>query len=242
MLKRSLKINKKTVIDLLVLMHIIALISLAAAAVLYALDIIYFEDGIRLNLALFDSFKSSWYGWLIVIAAQVLLTTLLCFVPGTTMTFLVLIQMLYESPWQAFLISFIGVTLSSVIMYLTGKYGGRRLCERILGKENCQKADELLNHKGIAFFPVMMLLPLFPDDALVMIAGTINMSMKWFLPSIILGCGIGVASIIFGFGSIPYERFTTPLHWILFVLAAAAVLAGAFFIAYKLNQYINRKK
>lgn len=242
MLKRSLKINKKTVIDLLVLMLIIALISLAAAAVLYALDIIYFDDGIRLNLALFDSFKSSWYGWLIVIAAQVLLTTLLCFVPGTTMTFLVLIQMLYESPWQAFLISFIGVTLSSVIMYLTGKYGGRRLCERVLGKENCQKADELLNHKGIAFFPVMMLLPLFPDDALVMIAGTINMSMKWFLPSIILGRGIGVASIIFGFGSIPYERFTTPLHWILFVLAAAAVLAGAFFIAYKLNQYINRKK
>ncbi len=242
MIKELFKKSKQTLINLLILVLVVLVLSFAAVAILFAFDIVYIEDGIQINLHLFDTFKNSWYGWLVVIVVQVVVTTALCFLPGTTMTFLVLIPMLYEKPWQAFIIAFIGVLLSSMIMYLTGKYGGRKLCERILGEKDCQKASELLNDKGVVFFPVMMLFPMFPDDALVMIAGTLNMSLKWFLPSIIVGRGVGVASIIFGLGSIPYEKFTSPWHWILFGLAAAIFLAGVFFLTFKLNKYLKKSR
>ncbi len=236
------KKNKKKIINLALLALVVTSISVVIALLLSAFGIIYYDGGIKFNSYLFDSFKNSWYGWLIVIAVQVFVTTALCFLPGTTMTFLVLIQALYDKPWQAFLISFIGVILSSMLMYLTGKYGGRKLCEKLLGEKDCRRASELLNRKGITFFPVMMLFPMFPDDALVMIAGTLNMSLKWFIPSIVVGRGIGVACIIFGIGSVPYDKFTTPWHWILFVLFVGLAVGGAFFAAYKLNRYIEKRR
>ena len=241
-MKQFLKKNKKTILNLLLLVLVVALLSLAATAILLAFGVLYFDNGIQLNFHLFDSFQNTWFGWLIVLAAQVILTTVLCFVPGTTMTFLILIPMLYDRLWQAFLIAFIGVMLSSVIMYLTGRYGGRRLCERILGKKDCEKASDLLNRNGVAFFPVMMLFPMFPDDALVMIAGTLKMPLKWFLPSILFGRGIGVASIILGLGSIPYEKFTTPLHWIVFILIAALFIAGVLLLTFKLQKHLKKKE
>ena len=95
-------------------------------------------------------------------------------------------------------------------MYLIGKFGGRKIVEKIIGEKDCETASQLLNNKGIAYFPVMMLFPIFPDDALIMIAGTLNMSLKWFIPSIAFGRGIGVATIVFG--KLPDHVYQPPLH------------------------------
>lgn len=240
-MKKFWKKYRKQITKILVLILIYAAITVLAAWILSLLGVIYFDGKIKFNFSLFDAFKNTWYSFIIVIAVQVFVTTVLCFLPGTTMTFLVLIQALYRNPLQAFLISFTGVILSSTAMFFAGKYGGRKLCEKIVGKDDCNRASELLNKKGITYFPIMMLFPMFPDDALVMIAGTLNMSLKWFFPSIIIGRGIGVACIIFGIGGVPYEKFTTPLHWILFVLAVVIVLVTAFYLAYRLNRFLEKR-
>ena len=70
-------------------------------------------------------------------------------------------------------------------MYILGRFGGYKLCVKLLGEEDCNKSLDLLETKSTIFFPLMMLFPVFPDDALVMIAGTIKMKLKWFIPSII---------------------------------------------------------
>ena len=234
--------HKKTLLSLLRILIAVALLSLLALALLLLIGIVYIEDGIQVNLALFEKWRSSPLGVLIIIGVQVLVTTFLCFLPGTTMTFLVLLPLLYERLWQAFLISFVGTLLSSIAMYAVGRFGGRPLCERFLGREDTEKAFSLLRDRGTVYFPLMMLFPMFPDDALVMISGTMGMRLSWFIPSIVIGRGIGIASIIFGFGSIPYERFTTVWHWIAFVLITAAMVLSLFFAAHRLNQHLNRKK
>ncbi len=233
---------RKMLLSLLRIALVVLALSLLALGALLLSGLVYIENGIQVNISLFEGLKNTWYGVLVIIGIQVLVTTVLCFLPGTTMTFLVLLPLLYEKLWQAFLIAFVATMLSSLAMYFVGRFGGRRLCERFLGKEDCDKASALLRDKGTVYFPLMMLFPAFPDDALVMVAGTLGMRLSWFVPSIMLGRGIGIASIIFGFGSIPYERFTAPWHWILFVLAVGIGVISLFVLANRLNRYLSRKK
>ena len=239
--KTFLHKNKKNIVNILLILLSLAVISLVSMLALWAFDIIYFDDGMQINIELFESFKNSWYGWIIIILFQVVLTILLCFIPAFSMACILLVQTLYTVKWEAFIIAFSAVMLTSMVMYLMGRFGGYKLCSKLMGEEDCQKASELLNEKGLVFFPLMMLFPIFPDDALVMIAGTLKMSLKWFIPSIVLGRGIGVATIVFGLGSIPFDKFSNPWHWICFIALAAIFLFLIFFGAYKLNNYIQSK-
>lgn len=233
--------NKKLILNVIILLMIFLLISLVSLLILWAFDVVSIDNGVHINVDMFDRFRSSWYGNLIILSVQVVLTTLLCFVPGFSMAFIMLVQALYESVWQAFFIAFTGVILSSLIMYLTGRVGGYRLCKKILGEKDCERASELLNHKGAVFFPLMMMFPMFPDDALVMVAGTLRMSLKWFVPSIVFGRGIGVFTIVFGLGKMPYESFTTPWHWIGFISACLLFGVAVFYAAYRFNEYLEKR-
>ncbi|MBE6531966.1 MAG: VTT domain-containing protein [Ruminococcaceae bacterium] len=241
-MKAFLKKYEKIVKILLILL-IFVLISVATTVVLSLFGIISFNDGeMQINQAIFDSFKTTWYGCILIILIQVVITSLLSFVPGASMAFIMLLQALYNNPLLAFVVALSGVFLSSFMLYILGRFGGYNLCKKLLGEKDCEKASDLLNNKGLIFFPVMMLFPMFPDDALVMVAGTLKMSLKWFIPSIIIGRGIGVATIIFGLSIVPFDKFTTPWHWIAFILICAIGIALVFFLASRFNKYLEKKK
>jgi uncharacterized membrane protein YdjX (TVP38/TMEM64 family) len=127
-------------------------------------------------------------------------------------------------------------------MYITGRFGGYKLCEKILGKEDCDKSLDLLTTKSTVFFPLMMIFPVFPDDALVMMAGTIKMKMKWFIPSILIGRGIGILTIVFGFSFIPFEEFTTFYDWIVFITVCIVWIFIIFHFANKLSKKLESKR
>lgn len=233
---------RKKIIKLLITLLIFFLISIVSTIILLALNVIYFDDGLKLNAHLFDKFKTSWYGTLMIILFQVVVTSLLSFIPGTSMAFIILLETLYQNPLSAFLVSFSAVILSSISMYLLGRYGGYNICKKMIGEEDCKKASDLLNGSGKIYFPIMMLFPVFPDDALVMIAGTLKMSLNWFIPSIVIGRGIGVATIIFGLSIIPFDKFTSIFHWIVFILLSAICIVIVFLLANKLNKHLNKNE
>ena len=230
------------IVKILSILLIFFLISVVATLLLGLFGVIYYDDGIQINKDLFDAFKTTWYGCIVIIIAQVVITSLLSFVPGASMAFIMLLQALYNDPPIAFIVAFSGVMLSSLMMYVIGRFGGYNLCKKILGEEDCEKASDLLNNKGTIYFPLMMMFPMFPDDALVMVAGTLKMSLKWFIPSIVFGRGIGVVSIIFGLSIIPFDKFTAWWHWVLFILVCAIGIFLIFFGATKFNKYLENKK
>ncbi len=242
-MKEFFKKYKKAIFNLLLTLVILVLFSALASVILIACGVLEYNraDGLSFNVHIFDSFKSSFAGGLLFILLQTICTTVLCFLPGTTMMFIVLAQALYEEPWQAFLIVFIGVVISSTAMYLVGRYGGYKLCVKMLGEEDCEKATSLLRNKGSVFFPIMMLFPMFPDDALVMISGTLKMKLGWFFPSIIVGRGVGIATIIFGLSIVPFEKFTEWWHWALFVVLCAVLVAAVFIFALKFNKFMEKR-
>ena len=239
---KSLFINNKKKIARIALMLLIFIsISVVSTLLLYLFGIIYFEDGIQINKELFSYFSTTWYGCIVIILAQVIITSLLSFVPGASMAFIILLETLYENSWIAFIVAFSGVMLSSLMMYLIGRYGGYNLGKKLIGEEDCEKASDLLNNKGLIYFPMMMMFPVFPDDALVMVAGTLKMSLKWFVPSIVFGRGIGVATIVFGLSIVPFEKFTSIWHWVAFILICALLIIGVFFLANRFNKYMEKK-
>lgn len=239
---QTVKRYKKAAVDILLMLAVIVAISVATLLLLVAFNIIQIDDGIYFSEEVFHSFRTSWYGWIIFSFIMTVLTVLLCVIPGASMAFIILTQAIYPVAWEAFLLSVIRVMFCSALMYCIGYFGGYKLCVKFLGDEDCEKALGLLRDKGTIYFPLMMMFPVFPDDALVMIAGTLKMSMKWFIPSIIIGRGVGIATIVFGLGSIPFEKFTTIWHWIAFIIICIVGITLVFFLAHKLNKLLERKR
>lgn len=240
-MKKDFINRKKIIIDVLLIVLILLTIASISLLVLSASNIITYNDGIVFNTELFISFKNSWYGWIMFIIFQAILTILLCIIPGVSMALIILCTSIYTKNWQAFLVSFISVMISSLIMYLLGRFGGYKLCEKMLGKEECEKAMPLLNAKSTVYFPLMMVFPIFPDDALVMLAGTLKMKLRWFIPSIVIGRGIGISTIVFGFTLIPFNEFTSLYDWFVFITVCIVWIVIILNLANKLSKKIEEK-
>jgi uncharacterized membrane protein YdjX (TVP38/TMEM64 family) len=205
-------------------------------------NVLNIEDGgIRFNIEFFNLLKTSWWGSILFVILQTVLTMLLSVIPGISMAFIILCESIFPQTWHAFLVSFMSVMISSGSMYALGRWGGYKLAVKLLGEKDCEQSLKLLRNKGTVFFPIMMMFPVFPDDALIMVAGTMKMSLKWFIPSIVLGRGIGIATIVFGVSIIPFDKFTAWWHWAGFIALCAIGVFLVFYLAIKLNKYLEKR-
>lgn len=155
------------------------------------------------------------WGVVVFMALQVLCTILLCFVPGTSMTFITVGVIMFGANVKTFLICFGSVLIASFIMDLIGRFGGSKLICKLVGKKTYNDALALIQTKGVVYVPVMYLLPIFPDDAICMCCGALK--MKWWIHyiEIVLCRGIGCATIVFGINLLPVDLMNNlkELNW-----------------------------
>ena len=240
-LKNFFKKNKTLLWHAAILVMIVVAISVLAMVLLTIFDVIQFDDGMHFNSALFTAFSDAWYGWLVFIGFQTGMSILLCAIPGAAMAFTLLIMTIYTEPWEAFVVSFISMLIASTTLYIVGRYGGYRICVKYLGEKDSVRAMDLMRNHGTVYFPLLMMFPTFPDEALTMIAGTLKMSLKWFVPSIVFGRGIGIAAITFGLSAVPFDRFTSIFHWIAFIAICAVFIVAVFYGAHRINVAMAKK-
>ena len=234
--------NKKLFINFSLLAFGVIALSVLALVALALVGVVSFDDGMQFNSELFMSFKDAWYGWFIFIVLQTILSMLLCAIPGAAMALTLLCMTIYTEPWQAFIISFVGAMAASGMLYIVGRYGGYKICEKLLGEKDCDRAMTLMRNKGTVYFPLLMMLPTFPDEALTMIAGTMKMSLAWFVPSVVIGRGIGIVTITFGLSAVPFDKFTTIWHWVVFIALCLAATFGVLWLANRLNKIMEKKR
>ena len=236
----KVKENKDTILKLLSLLLILAVISMITLLVLFATGVLSYDDGFKFDAHIFDSFSGEWYGFIAFVLIQTVLSILLCFIPGVAMAFVMMSTVIYPNPWKAFLLSYSCVIVASATLYIAGRLGGYKICEKLLGKEDCDKALNLLRTRGTVYFPLMMLFPIFPDDALVMIAGVTKMKLSWFIPSIVICRGIGSATIIFGMSLIP--EIKSPYEALILITVCFFWVKEIFKLANKLDHYFAKKQ
>ena len=232
--------NKKVLLHSLYIVLGVISVSVLSLLALALFGVIHFEDGIVFNAEMFMSFKSSLWGYAVFTLLQTVLSMLLCVIPGAAMA-LTLLSMAIFNPLEAFVISFISAQLASYSLYAIGRFGGYPLCVRFLGGKDCEKALTMLRNRGTVYFPLLMAFPTFPDEALTMIAGTIKMSLAWFVPSIIIARGIGIAAITFGLGNIPFYLFNG-IQNVIFVILCLGGTVGVFYLAHLLNVSMEKRR
>lgn len=122
--------------------------------------------------------------------------------------------------FYSFLISTAAIFLGSLCAFMLGKWFGRPLVERIVGKTAVEKYMKTVSSRQKITLIMMFLLPFFPDDALCLIAGLSAMSLPSFALIAILTRPWGIIfSALVGSGLISLPEWA----WITIVVVVAAL-------------------
>ncbi len=140
-------------------------------------------------------------------------------------------------PWLAFLYSYIGMIIGSIVAFALGKCIGRPFINWVAGSS--EKVDEWIDklkgrEKVLLFF--MFLLPFFPDDILCSVAGILPISWFTFMVMQVITRFSSIGCTIFFMSGeiIPYEG------WGLVVLGIIAIVCiTAFVLSMKYADKIN---
>ena len=136
---------------------------------------------------------------------------------------------------ESALLSLAGILLGSMLAFLLGKVFGRRLVVFMVGEKTCDKWVKFLTNAKYSFF-IMMLLPVFPDDVLCLVAGLTDMSWTFFTVTNLIARPIGVFTVAY-FGSghlIPYHGWGL-IVWAFIIVVIVVVL----FLSYKYQKQIE---
>ncbi len=234
--------HKKQIIQLLIVLGLGFIISGVFLLIFYLTGVFYWDGGFKFNAELLDSLRDSVWLYFVYIGIMAGGCVLLCMNPVGSGVFVWLGIALFGANWKCFLATFAGCFLAYMIIDAIGRFGGSKLIIKIFGENEYKKAEELINEKGLTYVPIMYLLPVFPDDMICLVVG--SMKFKWWLHMIYAAVGksVGIATVVFGVSIIPKDMFlpiTSDKLYNWFVLIA--VLIVYVFVLFKLARWIDKK-
>lgn len=140
----------------------------------------------------------------------------------------------------AFICSFIGIEIGTIILYFIGRYGGGKFLQWLLGdKEKAEKIKNLVNSRRL-FYPVGMLIAIIPDDLLTTLAGVAKMNFWYVFIVSAITRALCIAYTVFGIG------FLSSTWWgmtIFGVVTVGIIVLGYLIIRYepKIEEFFKRK-
>ncbi|MBE7073668.1 MAG: TVP38/TMEM64 family protein [Clostridiales bacterium] len=143
---------------------------------------------------------------------------------------------LIYGPFEASLLSLAGILMGSALAFFIGRVFGEKVVVFMVGEESCKKWQKFLNKCKYSFI-LMMLLPLFPDDILCLVAGLTDMSWEFFMTSQFIARPIGIFLVsYFSSGTvIPYQGWGLIVWGILLVVSIILI-----YLSSKYNEKIEK--
>lgn len=183
-----------------------------------------------------------WFGYVAYVLIQIIITTIFCFVPATTFTFGLISTQIFSNIYVALTLSIIGCWLSSIVMFLVGRYGGVKVVDWLVGKEDRIKAQNLISDRATVLVPVMLACPFFPDDAICMVSGMTKMNLWYFLGMSLITRSIGVAVTVLTFGNdivVNYIKNSLGNNYVLWFISINLILFDIYAI-WKLSGKVEK--
>lgn len=185
--------------------------------------------------------KAGFWGYLIFIILQVIITTLMCFVPATTFTFSLLAAQLFGT-WQGFIVAAIACFLSSMLMFTIGDKLGEPFVDWLIGKQARIKAQDMVSTRATVLVPVMLAFPFFPDDAICMVSGMTKMKYWYFaiVAALTRTIGVGVTCFLGG-DIIDYTAFGI-FEWFVFINLIIVDALLVWKLSTKVENFVKNRK
>lgn len=180
--------------------------------------------------------RLGFWGRLAFVTIQFLQVTFLP-IPSTIST---LAGVLIYGPLQTALLSLAGIMFGSVLAFWLGRVCGKKLVVFMVGEETCKKWVTFLTEAKYAFF-IMMVLPIFPDDVLCLVAGLTNMSWAFFVITNLISRPIGIFMTCYlGSGEIiPYHGWGL-IAWAVIIVVVAVLLILSFKYRGQIEKFIKK--
>lgn len=140
------------------------------------------------------------------------------------------------STWILFAVVFGAYLLGIITAYFAGYFFGSKAVKWIASsEEDYEKWRAILNGKGRWFYFLTVLLPVFPDDLLCLVCGSLRMHFGAFMLANVVGRGIG---LVFMFGALALLGLMSEgFPWAILVesVALAASIAVAIYLRVRLK-------
>lgn len=139
-------------------------------------------------------------------------------IPATFITLLSM-KMYPDNLVFLFIVTLSVITIGVVVTYLIGRKWGKKAVIWCAGSEEEYNKwlSVLKSKKTNVIYLATIIFPIFPDDVMCLIAGSIKMNFWWYLGANILGRAIGLATFMFVFQTISNSIWTIVLMTILLV-------------------------
>lgn len=185
--------------------------------------------------------SAGFFGYILFILINIVVTTLMTFVPGMTFTFTLIATQLFGI-FAGFIVSAIACFLSSLVKFFIGDKLGEPFVDWLIGKDARLKAQDLVSVRATVLVPVMLAFPFFPDDAICMVAGMTKMKY-WYFAIVAIICrtiGVGVTAFLGG-NILDYSSFSL-LDWFLFINIILIDVVLIWKLSTKVEEWINKRK
>lgn len=123
--------------------------------------------------------QSKEYGLLVYFIICTFSSVLLCFVPilGTALTS---IGIVLFGPIYTCVVTILSNLVSSSVLFLIGDKLGENFARKLIGRESFEQAQDLINGKSKAILPILYIIPIFPHEALTLVAGMTKLKY-WYV-------------------------------------------------------------
>lgn len=165
----------------------------------------------------------------LVLAFAQMIQVLFAFIPGHM--FLVAAGYVYGFP-VGLLMNISFTVAASQLCFLLARWLGRPIVNRFVDPRVVNHWEKVANEKGIVFFTIAFVLPVFPSDAMNFVAGLSGISARRFLVANFLG-RLPSAIMLTLIGSHGLELSTGA--WTALVIVAVGLFIGGRLVVHKLQ-------
>ena len=136
-------------------------------------------------------------------------------------------------PWPGLMVNWVSIAIGScLILWITKKFG-RPLVNRLVNQKTLAKYDGYVNKYGQFGLFIACVLPLFPDDELIYLAGLSSLPVKKILSAVIFGRIPAAAFSFIGYEVINGTIISIVVRLVVLVIGAAIYFRKNIFLFIK---------
>ena len=189
---------------------------------LIAIEIVFLIPAVKEFFVDWVQNSSGWLLWLVLWVLFFLQTNLIQ-IPAVSLLQISVHSGIEVLSWQYILLVMTAYMAGCILSYWLGRWFGSKAVKWVAGsEEDFDKWSEFINRKGKIWYLLSVVLPVFPDDILCIIAGSLKMDFGFYTLANLIGRSIGLITMLVALKYIGIASSSIPFMLIVWCVGLVA--------------------